>query len=411
MKKATIFVLFIFVFYLTGCTKEANRILEILDSEIITCGESCINDLVFDNYREIYYDDALEAYQIEIAPHKNETVEITLGEMYTKDQIPRLDPVSYNGDIPIYYPYTRFDVILDNIGSWIYYDHIQKVNPNQELPRGYTSVIDIDYGFDDHSGYLMLNGMDKNGNEEIRSYKFNLDANELSFEIVIYNVENKSYQYEFLQNNIYKNYIYFPDHDWMFKYINLATKQCISYIDDFLGKIINLYDPEEEMFYAYKNTEFSVFYRVTQYQDMEVITNLQFQTETSVEGASPVYYSDISLFAMSGWNKILMISDYSGGRNLFFNDDVRVFDDLGISVYHNSDNYFNVAYREQLLESELDDYRFPEEFTGDITFANLKEELNAFKKLDDPFEIGGLTEELVIGKLQDLLLYLTEKYA
>lgn len=420
MKKTTIFVLFIFVFCLTGCTDSPGQILEILKDDIVTCKKSCVTDAVFDDYIDLYYADAIEAYKLSVTPNKNEEIlELTLGQMYTRDQIPHTDLNSGNWDIPFYYPYTQFDTILNVISDWISDYSPEATEQNESFNSSYSSVIDSDYGFDDHSGYLKIDAIKTDGNEIIRECKFNLDSKNLGFEMFTYDVEKGSFAYTFMKNNIYKRYIYYPGKDWFFTYINLSTKKYLSYQNNFQGKVIKIYDPDEEILYESNiRTEGSMI-KVTKYQDMEMISsayyimsqNFEFINEEVVAHPTEVYYSHISLFAMSGWDALLWRSENYSENNYVYLNDVRVFDDLLIVVSTDWNEYYNAFTYIQLEESDLNDYHYPDEFTGDVTFEFMKEKLNLFKNLEDPLVVARLYEDRVLDKFIEISNTFSNRYS
>lgn len=90
-----------------------------------------------------------------------------------KTEIPRLDPVTNHFDIPIVQPYITLGLIISEIETYIQLCTIDDVcvGPRTVL---YSSITDVDYGFDDHSGFYTHHTISVKGEERIEAYRFNV---------------------------------------------------------------------------------------------------------------------------------------------------------------------------------------------------------------------------------------------
>ncbi|MBU1094309.1 MAG: lipoprotein [Firmicutes bacterium] len=396
MKKIVIALLLALV--LSGCTTKDQQILNALDSEILVCDGTCVTDQTFGTYATNYYDDMIEAYLLSIAPNRyGEVVLLSNGETYEKTEIPRLDPVTNHFDIPIVQPYITLGLIISEIETYIELCTIDDVcvGPRTTL---YSSITDVDYGFDEQSGFYTYHTISVKGEERIEAYRFNMATDDPEFEHLIYWNTLEKYHYSFLKDNIYKEYSYTANDDYSFVYIDIASKKYLYYDLNQEEAIFKMYNPENGIFYANSFSNNSVTY----YKDMEFVASLR------NDGIS--YLSSISLFSMNGWDAVLKNGSIETPYCTIYHEEVQVLNQYQVTMYTQGLRYYNLKAQLNLTEDEITDYVYPIEFEGDLTFDELYQIFIAFDEMENPLESVGLDQNDILAIMKELLEDFARKY-
>lgn len=401
MRKLYIGLLILGLAFLTGCTSSKEAILESFDHDIKVCQDTCDIDLQSFSDYVITYRENLEAYQLTIAENKNEDrIYLNTGNTYPREQISRIDPITDNDAIPIvnpsrvvsyYFDLLEFYTSMIDMGNDLYKDSNTNIT---------YQITNRSYGFDAYGGYYdqtVTYTSDVQGIISIKSsFIFNISPDNLEFEASFYYPNTGKLVYNYLFNDIYRAYSYVSNDEYSFKYIDINTGRHIGYTLDNGAKETEIYDPETQMFYEQHNSKYSV----SLYHDMECVTFLTYALED--------YLLQFSLYFMDGWDQLTYNDYFLRPYSSVYNAGYRVFSDFNIMAYPNGSNYYSVNIQKNLSETELSEFNFPEEFTGDITFSQLVQAYKDLTSKENILSIENLTPDLIKEKCLEILAIIKE---
>ena len=407
MKKLMIALLIILL--LAGCTPsnddnlqtetlDPHEILGSFDNEFFVCQQECETNRVFGSYYDLYYEDSIEALLTSITPNvQGEINQLVSGEIYLREDIPRFDPVSNNYDIPIFLPYYMFYSAVNGINNYIEYCSVDGTC-DAPYSESFQSISAFDYGFDEHSGYHMRITKDEEGIEKFVVIKFNLSLDNPSYEILEYWPARGNFNYVYLYNDEYRSYTYSTDDSYSFAYINLSSKNYIDYLIFDGRETVKIYDPEKEMFYQ----SFSPYFRVSHYKNMEL--------EVSLSNSNGKYTSEISLFSMTGWDSVKHYMSATNFFSIVYQGEDEVFEDMYVIGRSQVISFFDFIGRKEITDIELTSYEYPKEYTGDITFDEMQEELDRLVNISHPLDMTVLTVDDIKGIMISLLDMVSGRY-
>lgn len=397
MKKFLIFLLLPFCFMLTGCRNSNISILSEPDEEILVCKETCERGQYFHSYLTNEYEEVLDELLNTLAPHRNDSVvSLRDGQTYARDVIPRLDQISGN-DIPLTLPYISLQSWLNRLNGLI--EDCNSAGFCTESVGGYPIINYMDYGFDDHSGFYQLGFTDESKYRTVQEFKYNLDSDHFGYEATSYVPISSSYGHVSFYNNIYRSYSR-RNSVTTFTYLNLDTKNYIQYsCNGEETPEIKVYISESEMLYY----TFNYSYKVTQFDDMEFIASLFYNDKNES------YDIEFSLMSMDNWDSIFVQTDWLNPSNIAYYQGERVFEEYNITVESQLSRYYNINALMTLSQTDLDDFNFRQDYTGNITFDALRKELEKFMYMDNPLDITGLRKEDIDEKVEELYTQFTSR--
>ncbi|MFH2116844.1 MAG: hypothetical protein ABII85_02230 [Bacillota bacterium] len=385
MKKFIIILLSILI--LTGC--KSNNDEDIPDeNEIKVCKETCETDQDLFQSHLLNYQSMIDAHMIAIIENKyGDGVYLDQNTWYSKEDIPRFDPITDHHIIKIETPYTSFNTLLRTLNAYIPYCSIEGVCEGASYGQTFFST-GIDYGFDDESGYfhqVLVKGTD---DERIENYTYNVTDDDFGYESLAYFPNKGKVFYKHFKNNIYQAYEYFSDSEYSYTYVDINTNEYIFYSLSDGNEWIQIYNPNTEMSFEKYRTQ----YTVSLYDNFDLVTSLL--------KAEEIYTVTISLFSLSDWN-LLKIIDSSGSAQVSTYSSF--LDGYAISARSKGSRYYNVNAKMNLDESQLALYNFPSTYTGKISFIVLNQELIIFMGSENLLDSTGLSKDSIKSDCLDLL--------
>ncbi len=394
MKKLIIILLLILI--MTGCKKSSEDFLITIDTEISVCQESCVTDqaeirVLLTNFYEL-----MDAQILTIAENEGDipspmSVEVS----YAKDEIPRSSPILQINQNSILKPYQDFFSYSSMFNAYIGV----LVIGEDEQSWGSVSVTDVDYGFDDVSGFYKHTYNSGKENERIEGFKFKITEDDMQYEFIVYSTNLESYQYTSFQNNIYRKYTYTSESIYSFTYINMNSNSIVEYSVKDQDEIVNIYDPDSKDVYRMVNSN----YETSHFEDLEFVASLR-KDDTG-------YPVQFSLYFTDGWDEVVYRDPSVIPYSTIFNEEVRVFEDYDILVSSLKGRYYNTNALMTLSETQLEDYEFPVEFEGNTSISELKEKLDDFMDMENPLDIVGLEITSIQNRCIEILDMITEKYS
>ena len=384
MKKFTIFILSLLLILITGCSNNNLNTEYFIDyeNEFSDCGDSCSQDQ--SEFASAYYD-YIGVYESLISSLLVDPVQevenISVGNTYSRSVFKGYDLYTGNDKIQLRYPYYYFSLILNEM---------KKVVSNCDLDQEcspiyvYTTVSDVDYGFNHEGGYFVYTLNDNS--KYLR--RFNIAEGNLEYEAFQYNPELDSIIYVTLKNDVFKQYMKSSDSDnYSLYYINLETKDIVQ-AGAYNGKeFINVFDAKNETFYEKTN---SYDYGMYIYDDMIFVTSIEFYGDK--------YTHQISFKYMAGWDEIYR-DDH---EIIIYNDGNEAFEKYNTFIYKMNDYYLDLLANDMMTKSEFSNYEFPAELQISLTKSEFEEELNKLKDDNFIYEKVGLTYRGIVNFLNDL---------
>lgn len=388
MKKLIIVCLFILI--MTGCKESSIEYLEIIDSEIPVCQESCVTDpdaiqLLLTDYSEL-----VDTQMLVIDEHLHDfPSQLSRGTSYSKDELSRVGSLIEINFNSILRPYKDFYVYFSQLYSYISFLSKEDV---------ISPFKNVDYGFDDDSGFYKHISNSGTDSERIEDFKFNITDNDLQYEFIVYSTIDNSYHYTSFQKNIYTRYIYTSESIYSFLYVNIDTHEIVEYSLSDQDEYVNIYDPVSNDAYKMFNSN----YEIAHFKDMEFVASLR-----NDDTGYPIQFS---LYFTNGWNNILYGDPSVVPYSTLYNNENRIFEDYDINVQSLNGIYYNINALMTLSETQLEDYLFPTEFEGNISISELKNELDNFMSLENPLDLIGLTPTLIQTQCIKISEMLTDEY-
>ncbi len=263
--------------------------------------------------------------------------------------------------------------------------------------ENYSGLMDnFDYGINEEGGFysfVLLNSENEISNYE--SMRFVVKDDQMSAEYLYLFNNLERMEYIVFNSNEYRKYGYSEEGRVTFEYSNLSTYDYVYYTFDDDNYFLLNYNHEDQILFEAGDTYTSV----TKYDDFTPVATLSSNDD--------VHMLTIHFKYMDGWDEIYFNNLYEnfGPTNpeytysMLYNDDVEVFGEYDVMA--KSDELYFKIYFEIVIE-DLDDYSFPEAFTGDITYNELKQNLNNLDDYTYMFQINGLTQDDVEHQVIDL---------
>ncbi|XMB71702.1 hypothetical protein RJI07_06210 [Mycoplasmatota bacterium WC30] len=409
MKKIFIFL---FICVLLGCdsaTTENNTEVTSLEdittttqyfirTEVDVCLEDCGIDLNdYTDYLEGYQDQIDEMLLVLSENMWGEVNLLSGGETYLKEEIPRLDPVSDNYDIPIVVPYREFQGVLSMMTAFVSRCTLDECGEPYSLLDPVPS--NIDYGFSETEGYLSYTLGENQDIEQVNEIRYIIRSDYVFFENLRYHPKSGVYWYSFFDGVEYKEYKYTSDNHMYFTYVNLDTYQTIFYSLKEEDEHIAMYDHDSHIEYERRENQSST---VSFFDDMEFVASINKDNDN--------YEIKIGFHYMSGWDSMFYKgSNVTPNSQLYF-DGNEVFTDYSIVSHNQGLRYYRIKGTINLSESEFADYDFPVEFTGSITRNELNQELEYLIGLEQPSNVAGLNREDIIQTFIELTNWFETTY-
>lgn len=397
MKKILITTLIILVISLTACNNSSSSYLKSPDSDIETCGDSCMTEgdfwqIIHDTEEERNYDVYFQDKD------QYEMVFLSSGKIVNREELLRADKLNGTLVIPPELAYRPFGQALYQMRAFI--DNCEVQNPCSDLSylqlEGMT-VSEAKYGFDEESGYYNFTVLDNDAVYRKESFRYHMYEGYTDYELYIYFPIAGQYEYTIAKQGVLHTYNYDENGADSYTYINTETYESLYYSYDNEKLMIEYLNPEDQLSYSYNSRTSK--YEVASYQDFENIVALNSEENN---------YSVIFNFHfMSGWDQITCgISDSNYCEVTM--DGNPVYDTYDIYNFRKTNYYNNILSNLYLTQEEYNEYVFPEQLQINHSLNTLKNELSSFMNLDHPSLILPFDVDDLSQKIDDILNYLGE---
>lgn len=398
MKKLFL-VLFLMIF-LMSCNGRNEYVVPIFQEDIETCGDSCLTSLHDFVRLESVYENRVNALVEEISNGKVDTsyyFMMNTDQLYSRDDLPRDDFYTLNQDISIITPYQQVKKIISTLDELVNGCTIEGVCTDFSN-FNYPNASDVSYGFDNNSGFYSFTCNKGTDDESVYAGKFLFGDHDVSYYIYGNRVNADSIDFLYIfKDGIFSKYQYRSDDSFLFMYIDVNLRKYLCYdISDISINEFAYYDAEKEI--SYRKT-YADEYIVSKLDNMEFVASLSLNAENQ-------YISEFSFHAVEGWDSLYFQHRISTNetQNQLYNHGSRVFDDYDI---HAGGllfiRYVNVNGWAALDEDSLNDYVYPESFTGGITLLDLKAELDQWLSKRDILDIANVKESQLLDCYNDQL--------
>lgn len=179
-----------------------------------------------------------------------------------------------------------------------------------------------------------------------------------------------------------------------YTYIDVNSTDTLYYSKVSDGYVFVYYDPKTELVYSFNRD----VYEVLQYESMEYVAGLFFDEEG--------YELKYNFQFMDGWNKMMNPVEEPGIAETYYTnfylDSVEVFEEYNVLSCYLDLRYYLMEATIELDENEYQSFQFPEEFTGGFTMDTLRERLEYFLNLEDPFLIINSSSEDFFAELDQM---------
>jgi len=397
MKKV---LLVVSILLLSGCSKVQND-ADVNDFEIdvIVCKEDCSSIQSDFNAINQIHKANIESYNLSIAPNMNGDSKLLFGgETYEREDLNRTDPISGNWYIPISGAIAEYSNMMFQMSFLV-----QNCEVNTDCSSLSTNVeylTKVDYGFNEHSGYYTFTAIEDDDNILfIEELKFNFDDEFGNYEYIRYYPGKDLFEYKTWIDGVLSIYK-LNDDMYTFDYINVNTMEVTSAnIDDEMYTIMH-FNPLESIYYLYnsKSNKYSV----------SLIDNFEPVAELSYDG---VYKCGLNFHFVNGWDSLFKTDDPSEfSFDTLYNNDEIVFDQFQIRSQYMGLRYHNIFGYKEVPADDINSFRFPNEYTGELTFDELYSKLTKFVGYEHGFKIAGVTMIDLFDDIDEIHKYLIEKY-
>jgi len=400
MKKLQIIlVIFLNIIFLIGCNSNEEEYIGVLKQDIEVCVDDCKTDydtysLNVNTYMD-YNNTWLEQFNGDLGENHNI---IPNGVKINKDDIAREDPISFSYQLMISMPYKRIEETISFIGEIVRSCEVDGVC-DAPLDNLFSNLTEMDFGFDENTGYSRITNF-KDGKKEIKYYTFNLDDNDIQYEIFRYNEDSGYLFYSYFYDGVLKEYCFKSNTDFdYYYYFNSDTRESFALYKT--GEILSyqMFDPDKNVYYENNKSE---KYQVNIYDGFYNMAGLSFDED--------VYTYDVSMFYMNGWD--YLSKDVLDGypNNKVYNGETEVFSNYDIEVRTYDLKYVEVFGKLEMSASEWNDFEIPTEFTGSIVKSDLTDELDYLMDLKNPYDLIKVTDEDILEQYSKILNLLDTKY-
>ena len=400
MKKLQIIlVIFLNIIFLIGCNSNEEEYIGVLKQDIEVCVDDCKTDydtysLNVNTYMD-YNNTWLEQFNGDLGENHNI---IPNGVKINKDDIAREDPISFSYQLMISMPYKRIEETISFIGEIVRSCEVDGVC-DAPLDNLFSNLTEMDFGFDENTGYSRITNF-KDGKKEIKYYTFNLDDNDIQYEIFRYNEDSGYLFYSYFYDGVLKEYCFKSNTDFdYYYYFNSDTRESFALYKT--GEILSyqMFDPDKNVYYENNKSE---KYQVNIYDGFYNMAGLSFDED--------VYTYDVSMFYMNGWD--YLSKDVLDGypNNKVYNGETEVFSNYDIEVRTYDLKYVEVFGKLEMSASEWNDFEIPTEFTGSIVKSDLTDKLDYLMDLKNPYDLIKVTDEDILEQYSKILNLLDTKY-
>lgn len=400
MKRLFVIGIISLVLVLTACKKdEETTYLLAPGSDVKECGASCDLEADFwsvileskeDRNYDVYFKDQ-DLYDVVI---------VQPGDTINRDNLLRADKVGGNYRIlpghaymPFNHGITQMRIFIENCLKNQSCDDFSYLNQKDDI------ATDSAYGFNEDSGYYHYTLSDELGVSRKESFKYQVYTDHTDYEKYLYFPQNNQFEYSIMNNGILYTYEKQKDDSYTYRYLNTVTYESIFYQNNGGSKLLEYYNPETELSYSYSKYQ---GYKIKSYQDNEMVSALS--------GAEEEYKVFLNFHFMNGWDQLNC--DYTDDNVSFYfqvlNEGTLVFDNHRITHKMVTPFYNYIESETVLSQSEYDDYRFPDELQSNHSLEKMKEELEQFMLMDEPFEILPVSIKDFLDRLDSVENYLNE---
>ncbi|MGD9964555.1 MAG: hypothetical protein AB7S96_04305, partial [Candidatus Izemoplasmatales bacterium] len=381
------------------CNSNKEEYIGVLKQDIEVCVDDCKTDydtysLNVNTYMD-YNNTWLEQFNGDLGENHNI---IPNGVKINKDDIAREDPISFSYQLMISMPYKRIEETISFIGEIVRSCEVDGVC-DAPLDNLFSNLTEMDFGFDENTGYSRITNF-KDGKKEIKYYTFNLDDNDIQYEIFRYNEDSGYLFYSYFYDGVLKEYCFKSNTDFdYYYYFNSDTRESFALYKT--GEILSyqMFDPDKNVYYENNKSE---KYQVNIYDGFYNMTGLTFDED--------VYTYDVSMFYMNGWD--YLSKDVLDGypNNKVYNGETEVFSNYDIEVRTYDLKYVEVFGKLEMSASEWNDFEIPTEFTGSIVKSDLTDKLDYLMDLKNPYDLIKVTDEDILEQYSKILNLLDTKY-